>query len=175
LAYDLKAQELVYGYYARGWSKERALPEIRKVYPGFAGSTWDEWVKKLDWPQRRALADAKLREFEDLCRDTTRTLLLELNEIREKLIADVRDGKADTQTYYAFNSVAKQIAEMSRQHLASQDPQKVAVEVISQAVDRLLTGLRGIDGLERPLAVNAREIGQLVTQISEEFGREMRA
>jgi hypothetical protein len=175
LAYDLKAQEFAYGFYARGWSRERALPEIRKVYPGFAGSTWDEWIRKLDWPQRRALADSKLREFEDLCRDTTRLLLLELNEIRERLLKAIREDKADNQTYYAYNSIAKQIAELARQHLSSQDPQRVSLEVLNTAFERLLTGLRSIPALEKALEANARDIGQIVTQISEEFGREAQA
>lgn len=165
----------MYGFYARGWSKERSLPEIRKVYPGFSGSTWDEWVKKFDWPQRRALADAKLREFNELCRDAARSLLLELNEIRERLLTDIRGGKADTQTYYAFNSIAKQIAELSRQHLAAQNPQKVSLEVLNTAIERLLTGLRSIDGLARPLEAHAKQVGQLVTEISEEFSREAEA
>ncbi len=172
MAYDTQAQEFVYGFYARGWSKERALPEIRKVYAGFSGSTWDEWVKKLDWPARRALADAKLREFDELCRDASRTLLLELNEIRERLLKDIRAGKADTQTYYAFNSIAKQIAEMSRQHLSSQDPQKVAIEVLTTAIEKLLTGMRSIDGLAPALERHAKAIGEIVTTITEECGRE---
>ena len=175
MAYDTQAQEFVYGFYARGWSKERSLPEIRKVYPGFSGSTWDDWAKKFDWPQRRALADAKLREFDDLCRDAARSLLLELNEIRERLLKDISEGKADTQTYYAFNSIAKQIAELARQHLAGQDPQKIALEVLMAAIEKLLTGLRSIDGLARPLEVYAKQIGQLVTEISEEFSREAAA
>jgi hypothetical protein len=174
LAYDSEAQEFVYGFFARGWSKERALPAVRKVYPGFAGSTWDEWVKKLNWAQRRALADAKLRDFQDLCRDTTRLLLLELNEIREKLLAVIRGDKlADNQTVYAYTSVCKQIAELSKQHLANQDPQKVALEVINSVVEKLLGGLRGINGLARPLEEHAGEVGKLITEISEEFGREM--
>jgi methyl-accepting chemotaxis protein len=172
LAYDTQAQEFVYGFYARGWSKERALPEIRKVYAGFAGSTWDEWIKKFDWPQRRALADAKLREFDDLCKDANRTLLLELNEIRERLLKDIREGKADTQTYYAYGSIAKQIAALSQQHLAAQDPQKVAIEVLAAAIEKLLLGLRGIDGLAGPLEAHAKRVGELVGEISEEFARE---
>ncbi len=172
MAYDTQAQDFAYSFYARGWSRERALPEIRKVYPGFSASTWDEWVKRLDWPQRRALADVKLREFDDLCRDAARSLLLELNEIRERLLKDIRAGKADTQTYYAFNSIAKQIAEMSRQHLSAQDPQKVAIEVLAAAIEKLLVGLRGIDGLAGPLETHAKRVGELVGEISEEFARE---
>ncbi len=81
MAYDSQAQEFAYSFYAKGWSKPRALAEIRKVYPGLSASTWDEWVEKLDWRERRGLADAKLREFEDLVRDTARVLLLELDEV----------------------------------------------------------------------------------------------
>ena len=172
MAYDTKAQEFVYGFYARGWSKERALPEIRKCYPGFSGSTWDDWVKKFDWPARRAAADAKLREFDDLCRDTARLLMLELNEIRERLLKEIREGKTDTQTVYAFNSVAKQIASLAEMHLAERDNDRIALAVLSQAFDEFLGRLRDIDGLGPTLERSAREIGELVVAVSEKFGRE---
>lgn len=175
MAYDTQAQEFVYSFFAKGWSRDRALPEIRKVYAGFAGSTWDEWAKRFDWPARRALADAKLREFDELCRDATRTLLLELNEIREKLLVVIRGDKADTQTYYAYKTIAAQIADLAREHLSSQDPQKVAAEVLTTAIEKLLTGMRSIDGLAPALERYARQIGELVTSITEEFGREAAA
>lgn len=171
MAYDTKAQEFVYGFFARGWSKERSMPEIRKVYPGFAGSTWDEWVKRFDWPARRATADAKLREFDDLCRDTARLLMLELNEIREKLLAQIRGGQTDTQTVYAYNSTAKQIAALSEMHLAERDNDRIALGVLSQAFDEFVSGLRDLDGLGPALERNAGAIGELVTAVSEKYGR----
>jgi hypothetical protein len=175
VAYDTQAQEFVYGFYARGWSKERALPEIRKVYAGFSGSTWDEWVKRYDWPQRRALADAKLRDFDDLCRTTAQTILLELNEIRERLLQEIRGGKADTQTVYAFSSVTKQITDIAAKQLQAQDPMKVAVEVLASAFERFLRELRAVDGLGPVLERRAGDVGALVAKVTEEFGREARA
>ncbi|MFB3828945.1 MAG: hypothetical protein ACE15B_19420 [Bryobacteraceae bacterium] len=173
MAYDTKAQEFAYGFYARGWSRERSLAEIRKQYPGFSGSTWDEWVKKLDWPARRAAADAKLREFDDLCRDTARLLLMELNEIRERLVGQIRNAKEpDTQIVYAYNSISKQIAELARTHLEDRDGQRVTMEVLRRAFDKFMEELRGIDGLARPLEANAEAIGQAVARIADEFGVE---
>jgi methyl-accepting chemotaxis protein len=172
MAYDTKAQEFAFQFYAKGISKEKALREIKKVYPGFSGSTWDEWVEKLQWRERRAAADMKLREFEILCRDTARALVLELNEIRENLLAKIRKGDADTQTVYAFTSTAKQIADLTRQQLAAQDPRRISMEVLMQSIEKLLAGLREMAGLAKPLEANATAIGELVTQIGDEFGAE---
>jgi hypothetical protein len=170
MAYDSKAQEFAFGFYARGVSKEKALREIRRVYPGLSGSTWDSWVKTLGWEQRRAASDMKLREFEELCRDTARILITELNEIREKLMANVKAGKCDTQTVYAYTSTARQIADLSRQHLATQDPRRISMDVLMSAIEKLLSGLREIEGLAAPLERHASAVGDLVTKIGEEFG-----
>jgi len=175
VAYDSKAHEFVFDFYRRGWSKERALVEIRKVYAGFSGSTWDEWIKKFDWPRRRALADVQLREFEDLCRDTNKTLLFELDKIRNQLSAAISEGDIDTQTVYAYTKVAKQMAEIADQHLASGDSRRVAMGVLSLAFEKLLSGLQEVEGLAEPLKKSATAVGQLVTRISEEFGREAQA
>lgn len=172
MAYDLKAQEFAFQFYAKGISKEKALREIKKVYPGFSGSTWDEWVDRLQWRERRAASDMKLREFEALCRDTARALVLELNEIREGLLKKIRDNQGDTQTIYAFTSTAKQIAELTKQQLAAQDPRQVSMEVLMTAIEKLLAGLREMAGLAKPLEANATQIGELVTQIGDEFGAE---
>lgn len=172
MAYDLKAQEFVFGFYLRGWSKERAMPEIRKVYAGFSGSTWDEWERKYDWKLRRAQADSKRRDFEELCRDTARALMHELNTIRERLFNEIRENGSDTQKVYAFTSVTKQIADLARQHLAAQDPMRVSMEVLTRAFEKLLAGLREMEGLQKPLEANAAAIGKLVSQIGEEFGEE---
>lgn len=172
MAYDSQAQEFAYSFYAKGWSKPRALAEIRKVYPGLSASTWDEWVEKLDWRARRGLADAKLREFEDLVRDTARVLLLELDEIRKKLYEQVKGGTPDTQTVYAYTSVVKQIADISRQHLTSRDGDRVAMDVLNNAFERLLSELREIEGLAKPLEEHAAEVGRVVAAVAEQFGRE---
>jgi hypothetical protein len=172
MAYDSKAQEFAYSFYARGLSREKAVREIRKVYAGFSGSTWDEWESKLGWKQRRAMADAKLREFEDSCRDLNRTLLLELGEIRAGLFKTIVDGKADAQTYYAYLRLAKQTHEISAAHFAGRDNDRVAVKVLDDAVQLLLLELRGIPGLMRPLEENASAVGAAVVEIVEKFGQE---
>ncbi|HVW09189.1 MAG TPA: hypothetical protein VHC90_11445 [Bryobacteraceae bacterium] len=172
MAYDSKAQEFAYSFYARGLSREKAVREIRKVYAGFSGSTWDEWESKLGWKQRRALADAKLREFEDSCRDLNKTLLLELGEIRAGLYKTIVDGKADAQTYYAYLRLAKQTHEISAAHFAGRDNDRVAVKVLDDAVQLLLLELRGIPGLMRPLEENAAAVGAAVAEVVEKFGQE---
>jgi hypothetical protein len=174
VAYDSQAQEFAYSFYAKGWSKLRAVSEIRKIYPGFSGSTWDEWERKLGWRERRAVADAKLREFEDLVRDTARMLLLELDEIRKNLYLRVKGGSADTQTVYAYTSVVKQIAEISRQHLAGRDGDRVAMDVLNAAFERLLSELRDVAGIAKPLEEHAGEVGRIVAAVAEQFGREKR-
>ena len=113
-------------------SRAKAVPEIRKVYAGFSGSTWDEWEAKYEWRQRRAAADAKLREFEDSCRDIGRTLLLELDDCRKRIYAQIQAGTADVQTYYAFVSIAKRTHEISAAHFAARDNDRVAVQVLSE-------------------------------------------
>jgi hypothetical protein len=170
MAYDLKAQEYAYSFYARGMSKERALREIRKSYPGLSGSTWDEWVEKLGWRERRAEADIKLREFEDLAQNTAKVLLLELDAIRKKLAADIEKNGAETQAVYAYTSVAKQIAELSRQHLASRDGGRLALEVLNAAFERFLTELRDDADLAKVLAAKSTLIGKAAEKVAEEFG-----
>ena len=160
MAYDAKAQEFAYGFYARGYSKERAVREIRKAYPGFAGSTWDEWVERLDWKARRAEADLKLREFEELAQNAAAAILLQLDGIRQKLAAQIEKDGPNTQAVYAYTSVAKQITDLARTHLAGRDGKRVAMEVLKLAIDKLLVEFRGIDGLARLLEVNAAAIGQ---------------
>lgn len=173
MAYDTQAQEFAYGFYARGYSKERALREIRKCYPGLSGSTWDEWVSKLDWKQRRALADAKLRDFEELARNTASVLLLELDEVRKRLYTQIQGGKElDTQLVYAFNSVSKQINEIARQHLASRDDDRIATQVLNLAFERFLAELTEIPVLGEALRANAARVGQAVEKIAEQLGRE---
>lgn len=173
MAYDTQAQEFAFGLYARGWSKERCLREMRKIYAGFSGSTWDEWVKKYDWPARRARLDAKRLEFEDLCRDTNRVLMAELNEIRDRLMEEIRSGRADAQTIYAHASVSKQIAEIARRQAQERDPLRVSMETLNLAFEKFLSGLREIDGLAKPLEANAARVGELVARIGEELGREV--
>jgi uroporphyrinogen-III synthase len=170
MAYDLKAQEYAYSFFARGVSKERAVREIRKVYGGFSSSTWDEWVAKLDWRERRAEADIKLREFEDLAQNTAKVLLLELDRIRQRLFKEVEEKGPDTQAVYAYTSVAKQIADISRQHLANRDGGRLALEVLNAAFERFLTELREDPELAKILAAKATLIGRTVEKVAEEFG-----
>lgn len=170
MAYDAKAVDFVYSFYARGWSKAKALPEIRKVYAGFAGSTWDEWEAKNDWRQRRALADAKIREFEDTCRAINQTLLMDLEDARQRLYKLITAG-ADVQTYYAFAAIAKRIAELARDHFAGRDADKVATRVLNDAIELLLIEMRQIAGLARAMEDNAAAIGQAAADVAEKFGQ----
>jgi hypothetical protein len=170
MAYDSKAQEFAYSYFARGYSKERAMREIRKTYPGFSGSTWDEWVEKLNWRDRRAQADLRLREFEDLAQDAARSLLLELDAIRKRLWKTVDVDGPDTQAVYAYNAVAKQIAELARQHLANRDGGRLALEVLNAAFEQFVTELRQDPDLARVLAAKATLIGRAAEKVAEEFG-----
>lgn len=171
MAYDAKAQEFVYAFYLRGWSKERALPEIRKTYAGFSGSTWDTWEKQLDWKERRAASEAKLRAFEDDLQNTTRTVLLELNEVRARLYAQIKASETpDHQTVYAFNSVAKQILLLSKQHLDSRDSDKVSLEALNRAVEALIGELQTHPELGVALRKNAPAVGEAVSKVAERFG-----
>jgi hypothetical protein len=170
MAYDSKAVEFVYSFYARGWSREKALPEVRKVYAGFSGSTWDEWERKYEWRERRALADAKLREFEDKCGDINRTLLLEMDDARGRLYKKIVEGNADEQTFYAFSQLAKRTAELSANYFASRDPQQIATRVISDVIDYLLSELRALPVLDRALEQNAVAVGRIAAAAAERFG-----
>jgi hypothetical protein len=170
MAYDVRAQEFAYGLYARGWSKERALKEIRKTYAGFGGSTWDAWVEQLGWRERRAAADLKLREFEDLCQNAAKELLLELDQIRKKLWKQIAANGADSQVVYAYNAIAKQIADLARQHLANRDGGRVVLEVLNVAFERLFGELRKDDDLARVLAARSVVVGRAVEMVAEEFG-----
>lgn len=172
MAYDKKAQEFAFGFFAQGLSKEKALAAIRKEYPGFSGSTWDEWVVKLQWAERRATLDLKARDFAELCQDTAQVLMLELNEIREKLIGLIRDGKLDSQTVYAYMSTARQMSELARQHMESQEPEQIAMATLQSAIEQLLGRLRQISELAKPLEQHASAVGKIVEEIAEEFGRE---
>ncbi len=171
MAYDSKAVEFVYSFYARGWSRDKALPEIRKVYAGFSASTWDEWERKYDWKQRRALADAKLREFEDKCGDINRTLLLEMDDARSRLYQKIQTGAADEQTFYAFSQLAKRTAELSANYFAGRDPGRIATKLVSDVIEYVLSELRSVPDLGRPLEVNAKEIGRIAAAAAERFGQ----
>lgn len=170
MAYDAKAQEFAYGLYAQGLSKEKALAQIRKHYPGFSGATWDEWVAKLAWKERRAAADAKAREFDSLCQDTARALMQQLAEIKEELFTHIKAGKAGTQEIYAFTSVTKQMADLAKTHLAKKDPMRISIELLNTAFEKFLSGLRSLPGMEKPLEQNASQIGRLLIDIAEAHG-----
>jgi len=172
VAYDTEAHEFVYSFYAKGWSKARALPEIRKVYPGFSGSTWDEWEKKFNWKERRALADARLREFEDRVHSVGLVLLGELDDIRKRLYERLRNGASDNQTVYAYTSVVKRMAELSHAYLSGKDKERVTTEVLGAAIEALLVKLQEIKALKEPLKRHAAEIGAAVSEVAQEFGRQ---
>jgi len=172
MAYDSKAVDFAYSFYARGWSRAKAVPEIRKVYAGFSGSTWDAMEEKHDWKQRRALADAKIREFEDSCRDIGRTLLLELGAIRSRLYTLIEAGTADVQTYYAFLSVAKRTNEISATHLKGRDNDRVATQVLSEAIEFFLLELRSVPAFTRVLEENAAAVGAAVSVVAENSANE---
>lgn len=173
MAYDAKAQEFAYSFYARGVSKERAVAQIRKTYPGFSASTWDEWVNKLGWRERRADADVRLREFEDLAQNAAKALLLELDTLRKQLWQNLQEKGTDTQAVYAYNAVAKQIAEISRRHLTDRTgSDRVAMEVLNIAFERFLTALREDPELARVLAARSAAVGHAVEKVAEEFGEQ---
>jgi hypothetical protein len=169
MAYDAQAQDFAYGFYARGLSKEKALREIRKLYPGFAGSTWDDWVEKLGWRERRSQADVRAREFEGLVRDTVKVLLLELDGVRKTLFQKLGDG-ADTQAVYAYTSVCKQIADLSHRHLSTRGAGRLALEVLNAAFEKLFTLLREDAELAKLLELKAALVGKSVEKVAEEFG-----
>ncbi|HZL55704.1 MAG TPA: hypothetical protein VFC21_01400 [Bryobacteraceae bacterium] len=171
MAYDSKAAGFVYSFYARGWSRAKALPEIQKVYAGFAGSTWDEWEKRYDWKQRRALADAKLREFEDKCNDINRTLLLEMDDARGRLYKKIQDGEADTQTYYAFSQLANRTADLSANYFSSRDPGRIATQVVGDVVEHILSELQSVPGIRAVLQANSAEVGRIAAGAAERFGQ----
>lgn len=175
MAYDKQAQEFVFSFYARGVSKERALPEIRKVYAGFSGSTWDEWEKKLDWKARRAEADRRSREVGQFCERSAETMLGELDVVRLRLLKQITEGGGDTQTVHAYTSVVKQMDALARRYLTQSDPKRVQMEVLSRAMEELFSRLRENPDLAKPLARHAEHIGELVTQISEQYGEGARA
>ena len=171
MAYDAKAVDFVYSFYARGWSRAKALPEIQKVYAGFAGSTWDEWERKFDWKQRRALADARIREFEDKCGDINRTLLLEMDDARGRLYKKIQDGTADQQTYYAFSQLAQRTADLSAKYFASRDPGRIATQVVGDVVEHFLSELQSVPGIRAALQAYAAEVGRIAADTAERFGQ----
>jgi hypothetical protein len=173
LAYDLKAQEFAYSFYVRGYARDRAVREIQKVYAGFSRSTWDEWERKLGWRERRALADAKLREFDELAANTAKVILLSLEDLRKRLVEQIEVApQLDTQIVYAYNSVCKQISDISIRHLDSRDQTKIAMEVLNQAIEDLVQKLKSIEGLGALLEKYADVVGKAVEEVAETYGRE---
>lgn len=169
-SYDETARELVYGFYARGYSREKALKQIRRVYPGFAAATWDRWLIDHNWPERRALADAKVAQFETFAEQAWIELLMDLDAIRRKLRAEF-DQKPDPQLAYAFTSVSAQIVNLVAKHGGAKDPQKVAMETLALALESFIQELKTVESLGGPLKKRAQEVGRLVKKIAEQFGR----
>jgi len=170
--YDDTAREFAFGFYLRGWDRDKAVVEIQKVYPGFAPKTWEAWRAKYDWAQRRAMADAKARDFDRYAGEAWRELLFDLREVHQRMMETFRaSAEADPQIVYALNATAKQIGEIITRHGKAQDPQRVAMEVLQLAMESLLTEMRLVKGLGAPLKRNAEDIGGLVQKIAEKFGR----
>jgi hypothetical protein len=170
MAYDARAQEFAYGYYARGWSRDRAVVEIRKTYAGFSRNTWDEWEKKFDWKARRASVEAKLRALEDDLGDVHRSMLLDLEEVRKNLVEQHRNTPGDTQTVYAITAVSKRIGDLAKQHLASRDGDKVSMEILHRAIDSLLDTFARVPEIAQAMKAHANEVGAAVEQVAEHFG-----
>ena len=168
--YDETAKEFVYGFYARGYSRDKALKEIRKVYPGFAKATWDRWEVEHNWKERRALADAKVAEFEQFAEQAWAELLMDLDALRKTLRKEF-DKKPDPQLAYAFTSVSAQIVNLISKHGGAKDPQKVAMETLALAIEAFVQELKALEGLSAPMKKQAVEVGRRVKKIAEQFGR----
>ncbi|MCB1020619.1 MAG: hypothetical protein KDC27_11870 [Acidobacteria bacterium] len=170
--YDETAREFVYGFYARGYARDKALPEIRKVYSGFAARTWDRWVEEHSWRERRALADAKIARFEEFAANAWIELLMDLDVARRRLRESIDSQKEiDPQTVYAFTSVSAQIVNLVAKHGGSKDPQKVAMETIALAVEAMVNEMKAVEGLGPALKRRAQEVGRIAKKIAEQFGR----
>ena len=170
MAYDSNAQEFVFGFYAKGWSKERSLPEIRKVYAGFSGSTWDEWERKYEWKRRRAERDRRASEFSELLANQAQTLIAELDLVRLDLLKKLTDTKHDPQIVHAYTSVVKQMDGIAQRHLRSADPLRIPMEVLNRAFGEVFERMREIPELAKPLAKHAETVGEVVTAVSERYG-----
>lgn len=172
--YDVRAQEFVFSLWLKypHWSREKLLKEIRKTYAGFGLKTLEEWIERLNWRERRAQADMKLREFEAMARDTTRVIMIDLNAQREKLKAAIESAdKPDPQVMYAMNQTCKLLAEIQHKHEAQKERSRLEMDVLMVACERLLAALSEIADLAEPLKRHSAVVGRLVAEIAETHGK----
>jgi hypothetical protein len=167
MAYDAAAQQFVFGFYARGWSCERALPEIRKQYAGFAKSTWEKWEREYDWKARRAAADEKARAFEEFLAETPRVMVNDLEETRKELMKRIRGGDTAPQLLFALRDITAQIASIGETYLTRRDPVRLRMEAVTGLVEELLDGLKRVDGIAPALEAHAAQVAQLVERVAE--------
>ena len=171
MAYDQKAIDFVYSFYSRGLSKSKALPEIQKVYPGFSGSTWDSWESSYDWKQRRALADARRREFDDRVADLLPNLMMQLDEARQRLYTTIQSEKATTQDFYAFSQICDRIASLAKTWQQGRDPERISTRVVGEVVEFMIGELREVPGLGKAIQSNASAVSAIAAAAAERFGQ----
>ena len=81
-------------------------------------------------------------------------------------------AKAICPTYYALLSIAKRTHEISAKHFAERDNDRVAVQVLSEAIEFFLLELRSVPGITRALEENAAAVGNAVSAVAEKFGQQ---
>ncbi len=174
MAYDQAAIEFVLSFYLRGFSYEKARPEIDKVYAGFSLNTWDQWSKKHNWPRRRAELDHKRSEFFELCRDGERVLLEELTVVKDKVLEKIQEPGAELkpQLVFAYKTVASEILDIIRNHNENKDPGKIAMVVLEASFGQFLQELKEVKGFQKLLFDNSELIGRIVANVAQNHGRE---
>ena len=168
--YDERAREFAFGFYLRGVSRERALPEIRKQYAGFSAATWDAWEKQYDWKARRAAADERRREFEQLMQETPRLMVMDLEEARQAVMKRIRTGDASPQLIFSLRDLSAQITEIGEKFLASKDPIRMRMDSVNAVVEGLLNELRSIEGVAEALEEKASLVGRAVETVAQQHG-----
>lgn len=168
--YVPESQEMAFGLYMRGITGAAAVKEMRLLYPSFSQATWTKWIKKFDWEKRRAMADAKRREVQDAGYTIMPVLLAELIEVKDGLVGKLRKGDIDPQDVYALDRMVAKIVELVSKHLP-QNNQQVALEVLQRAFEELITEMRAIPVLAKPMEQNAVPIGKLAGKVAEKYGR----
>lgn len=175
MRYGQDAREFVWSFYRAGVPRDEAVRKIRRLYPTFTAKTYAKWADDGGWEGRRALLDAKAREFGELAEGTPLALLVDLTEIRKKVKADIdektADGKELAQLVYAYSNVSKQLIDVLTKLGSSKDPQKVAMEVLVAAFEAVLLELQTIPGVKVVLKKNADAVGKVVEKTAEKFGR----
>lgn len=78
MAYDGAAIDKAFRLYCQGIPHEDIEREMRKVYPAFARNTLygdGGWIKRYNWEERRAKADARKSDLSDAI-ENTETLMV---------------------------------------------------------------------------------------------------